>query len=856
MPCEVINERLQNLKCSGEQKKVLREYLFSSLADGKNFKLKRNRVMILDNEAKNKFIILELGPTADEDKQMYICPKCSHTDISNLLTSSVPADQFKTCLHTKLCKLIWGDIVDLDVDITDDEEQDLVEVVTEIPRYMAVIHPSIKSPKGPGVVVLTSKTLNPKCIVCPGQDSCIHLAIHLQQYKRGLEEGSGEENELKKLRVKKIEPRRPQKKVKHDPDIFDPNQHDGPDVNVFNISIDFIQTKEGFRRNRKVHTDINPFDQNILIAKYDADEICIHENKYDSEQSILFVESTHIMIHHTKEVESLDKKVIYRPAVYQPDGVHCFCKKFYTGEEDQLIRVSPAYNKMTGRQRTLHFVSVEFYFSFLSQIVTSGETMNAFIKSKKFMNEIFFGFDKTPEYKKVLQKGFEIFCHALKFPEDSNYCYDCPQKLELGEKEDDYNNEVEYSIIDGIQMGCRTQDNKSEIKDEYFKEDTVENITVKGIEAQDRTFLNTKKVRNVITNLISKAGDMWDTNALPIAIKELSAMKLDENTRSVLDLLNRIASEQKHLPECYLPLLHELQLETPISALMVPYSSDRQTYGKFMEYLNNKTDIFSSPADIEIFINKFPVIIDCIKFILDRENSSMMKNYPFLPSDVSVILKNMIKLRFQFDRLSRQTAAPRVVPKSTFVPPKADCFSSYPIHTMDNIYKADRKPDENEDDCEKMFGSAASISGGIGTVSCNHKITKGFRAIQKGESPVMFCHSLLRRLPEKVKAAKRVVIYDFACKMHKTCLRRYPYRVRRFQFLIDRHHQSNHKACSQAYNISKYPAMNHVNTQIAEQLNNSLRKLSTVVAYSNFETFLKIIHIFITIKNLKIKGII
>ena len=176
---------------------------------------------------------------------------------------------------------------------------------------------------------------------------------------------------------------------------------------------------------------------------------------------------------------------------------------------------------------------------------------------------------------------------------------------------------------------------------------------------------------------------------------------------------------------------------------------------------------------------------------------------------------------------------------------------------MENIYKADSRPDPSESvECEKEFGAATSISGGIGTLSCNHRITKGFRAIKKGESPVFFCHSILRRLPEKVKAHKRVVIYDFACKMHKVCLRRYPYRIRRFQFVIDRHHQSNHKACSEAYNISKYPAMSEVNTQIAEQLNNSLRKLATVVAYSNFQTYLRIIQIFISVKNLKIKDIV
>ena len=192
-----------------------------------------------------------------------------------------------------------------------------------------------------------------------------------------------------------------------------------------------------------------------------------------------------------------------------------------------------------------------------------------------------------------------------------------------------------------------------------------------------------------------------------------------------------------------------------------------------------------------------------------------------------------------------------------FIPPLAKIFPNYPIHTMENKYHADGKDDKTEvKDCEKAFQSSSSISGGIGTVTCNHKVTKGFRAIENGESPIMFCQSLLRRLPSKVQAHKRVVVYDFACKMHKCALRRYPYRIRRFQFVIDRHHQVNHTTCSEAYNISKYPAMNNINTQIAEQLNNSLRKLSTVAAYSKFETYLKIIEVFITVKNLKIKNII
>ena len=129
-----------------------------------------------------------------------------------------------------------------------------------------------------------------------------------------------------------------------------------------------------------------------------------------------------------------------------------------------------------------------------------------------------------------------------------------------------------------------------------------------------------------------------------------------------------------------------------------------------------------------------------MKKVLLEESSSRMENNAFLPNDVSEILRNMIKLRFEFDKKSKKVAVARTSPHSDFVPPVADFFPSYPIHTMENLYKADQKPDETEsDDCEKNFSSATSITGGIATVSCNHKITKGFRAFKKGESPTLFC---------------------------------------------------------------------------------------------------------------------
>ena len=56
--------------------------------------------------------------------------------------------------------------------------------------------------------------------------------------------------------------------------------------------------------------------------------------------------------------------------------------------------------------------------------------------------------------------------------------------------------------------------------------------------------------------------------------------------------------------------------------------------------------------------------------------------------------------------------------------------------------------------------------------------------------------------------------------------------------------------------MDEYPFLSDVNSQISEQLNRSLRKLATILAYSEWENYLKTLEMFFVTKNLKIKGII
>ena len=90
--------------------------------------------MIVEHETKNKFIILNIVRTDDENKQFYMCPKCSDLNFSEFLTSAVPSAAFKSYLHSELCKLVWGDTFEHNLDVEDDDETYLVEVITDEPR--------------------------------------------------------------------------------------------------------------------------------------------------------------------------------------------------------------------------------------------------------------------------------------------------------------------------------------------------------------------------------------------------------------------------------------------------------------------------------------------------------------------------------------------------------------------------------------------------------------------------------------------------------------------------------------------------------------------------------------------------
>ena len=122
-----------------------------------------------------------------------------------------------------------------------------------------------------------------------------------------------------------------------------------------------------------------------------------------------------------------------------------------------------------------------------------------------------------------------------------------------------------------------------------------------------------------------------------------------------------------------------------------------------------------------------------------------------------------------------------------------------------------------------------------------------------GESAKMLVNPCVTRLPQRVQARRRFLLYDNACQARSYAERRYPHRVRHWTFLIDRKHWDNHTTCSQAYCMDKYPSLKTINSQVSEQTNRSIRKLSIVLAYYGGENYLKVIELFLVVRNLILK---
>ena len=136
---------------------------------------------------------------------------------------------------------------------------------------------------------------------------------------------------------------------------------------------------------------------------------------------------------------------------------------------------------------------------------------------------------------------------------------------------------------------------------------------------------------------------------------------------------------------------------------------------------------------------------------------------------------------------------------------------------------------------------------GLFTMFCPHGVCIGFQLMNAVESPRTAFNILNRRF----KAYPRLVVYDNACKLHLFALKREPKRIQDTRFMVDRMHFRGHVGCTLGYSMDSYTdsVIAGINSQVNEQANADLRRLSTQLTYMHPENVMKHTSVFLAIRN-------
>lgn len=118
------------------------------------------------------------------------------------------------------------------------------------------------------------------------------------------------------------------------------------------------------------------------------------------------------------------------------------------------------------------------------------------------------------------------------------------------------------------------------------------------------------------------------------------------------------------------------------------------------------------------------------------------------------------------------------------------------------------------------------------------------------ESPCSAFNLLVRHFAKM----PRIVIYDNACKLHITALKREPVLFQNTKFMEDRlYYRQGHVGCSLGYSMDTYSSdkeTKNINSQANEQANRKLHLLSTQAVYLSPDNVIQHVKIFLAIRNI------
>ena len=175
-------------------------------------------------------------------------------------------------------------------------------------------------------------------------------------------------------------------------------------------------------------------------------------------------------------------------------------------------------------------------------------------------------------------------------------------------------------------------------------------------------------------------------------------------------------------------------------------------------------------------------------------------------------------------------------------------YPNHPIIRGDADYEAD-KNNKSPSECRKNPNTHSTLNPGVFTAFCPHGVAIGLQLMFKAESP----HIPFKMFMQRFKEMPSDVVYDNSCNLHLYCLRREPNKFQKTRFMVDRFHYPNHVGCSLGYKMDSYSAdedIVHLNSQVCEQANRDLRRLSTSATFMTPENLMQHVKVFLAIRNI------
>ena len=220
--------------------------------------------------------------------------------------------------------------------------------------------------------------------------------------------------------------------------------------NVFNIRINYPPNEDEKEDIKRLNTE-DIFPDDIAAPDILDDERCEHGNSFSPKVTAANLESRNVIIHHTQTTKD-SRNGNLQLMFLRTEGELCACRKYFTGENKHLLRVSPIMEKNSRDYRPVHFVLYYYLFQYHQTLMSGGTSQNAFANAGQKLNTML---DQGQAVdKRILKKAYEIFIHALNYDIEKAWgCSKCPKELEKGEQESMFHGVLEVHIADGINMG-------------------------------------------------------------------------------------------------------------------------------------------------------------------------------------------------------------------------------------------------------------------------------------------------------------------------------------------------------------------------------------------------------------------